>query len=439
MKTLHYLYALLFLSCCAISTIQAAEITVTLPEAIEMARKNNINLQSSAIDLKGAQRDVDTAWNIFLPSVNATLSNSGSAVVFQDNPIIKAGTNGNNGISAGLSVQFQLNPALKNQLDSHGLNYSIQQVSYQQAISEVERNVTKLFYYLLAEKTNLELQEKNIALAEKQYGKALVNFESGYASEIEVLSAQLSVEQLRPSLQQSENAYEGQLLAFKVLLGLPLEAEVAVEGELPDVELSTSVNDLKKNIETTYSMDLMRLNREAMQNSMALQKKVDLMPSLMLQAQYGLNLWNSSTKDRFNEIFSDSATYTVSVSIPLDGHIPGSRTQVSLAKIEDNLAKLELNRQQTKVQLEQSIITQVNTLQNLKDQMQVAKANLELAQRVYQMYLTQYEAGYTDNLTVEDAQQDVFSVEQQIVYLHYQYASALVDLAYDLQIDIEQL
>jgi outer membrane protein TolC len=340
-----------------------------------------------------------------------------------------------------------LNPALKNQLDSHGLNYSIQQVSYQQAISEVERNVTKLFYYLLAEKTNLELQEKNIALAEKQYGKALVNFESGYASEIEVLSAQLSVEQLRPSLQQSENAYEGQLLAFKVLLGLPLDAEVAAEGELPDVELSTSVNDLKKNIETTYSMDLMRLNREAMQNSMALQKKVDLMPSLILSGKYTINTAGrgntiSMTTGLLSSVtipWSDSASYTVSVSIPLDGHIPGSRTQVSLAKIEDNLAKLELNRQQTKVQLEQSIITQVNTLQNLKDQMQVAKANLELAQRVYQMYLTQYEAGYTDNLTVEDAQQDVFSVEQQIVYLHYQYASALVDLAYDLQIDIEQL
>lgn len=437
MKTLHYLYALLFLSCCAISTVQAAEITVTLPEAIEMARKNNINLQSSAIDLKSAQRDVDTAWNIFLPSVSATLSNSGDTAVFQTTPAIPTSSLSNNrGLSAGLSVQFQLNPALKNQLDSHGLNYSIQQVSYRQAISEVERNVTKLFYYLLAEKTNLELQEKNIALAEKQYGKAIANFESGFASEIEVLSAQLGVEQMRPSLQQSENAYEGQLLAFKVLLGLPLDADVTVDGKLPELELSSTVDDLKQNIDTTYGMDLMRLNRESLQNSMALQKKVDLMPSLMLQAQYGLNVWNSQipTLD-----FTDSASYTVSVSIPLDGHIPGSRTQVSLSKIEDNLAKLELNRQQTRIQLEQSVITQVNTLRNLQEQIEVAQANLDLAKRVYQMYLIQYEAGYTDNLTVEDAQQDVFSVEQQIVYLHYQYASALVDLAYDLQIDIEQL
>jgi outer membrane protein TolC len=55
------------------------------------------------------------------------------------------------------------------------------------------------------------------------------------------------------------------------------------------------------------------------------------------------------------------------------------------------------------------------------------------------MQMAQYEAGYTDYLNVEKAQQDVLSAEQQIVYLRYQYATALVDLAYDLQIDITQL
>ena len=123
----------------------------------------------------------------------------------------------------------------------------------------------------------------------------------------------------------------------------------------------------------------------------------------------------------------------------MDGHIPNSRTQVSLAKIQDSIDKLQLNKQQTRTQLEQSVIMQVQNLENLTGQMEVARANRSLTERVYGMTVAQYEAGYTDYLAVEDAQYDLFSAEQNLLYLHYQYASALVDLAYDLNMDIAQL
>lgn len=439
MKMMHYLYALLFLACSVMAPLQASATIITLEDALEMAKQNNINLQSTSIDLQGAKRDVDTSWNLFLPMVNATISNGGGLVVFQDNPAIKTNTNINNGLSAGLSLQFQLNPAVKNQLASYDVNYSIQQVTYRQAQIELERNVTKLFYYLIAEKTNLALQEQNRILAEKQYGKVAANYEGGYASEMELLSSELSVQQLKPSFQQTKNSYDSQMLAFKVLLGLPLDTEVELEGTLPDFQLTTTVESLRNEIDGTIAMDLLRLNSQSLKNSMELQRKTSLMPSLTLSAQYGINLWNTRTSDLMNENFSDTAQYSVSVSIPLDGHIPGSRTQVSLAKIADSLEKLELNRQQTRVQMEQSVISQVNTIKHIQEQIKLARANRDLAQRVYDMYALQYEAGYTDYLSVEDAQQDVFSADQQIVFLHYQYASALVDLAYDLQIDIEQL
>jgi outer membrane protein TolC len=89
--------------------------------------------------------------------------------------------------------------------------------------------------------------------------------------------------------------------------------------------------------------------------------------------------------------------------------------------------------------MEQAVITRVLTLRNLTEQIEVAIANKDLSKRVLEMQMAQYEAGYTDYLNVEKAQQDVLSAEQQIVYLRYQYATALVDLAYDLQIDITQL
>jgi outer membrane protein TolC len=159
------------------------------------------------------------------------------------------------------------------------------------------------------------------------------------------------------------------------------------------------------------------------------------MPTLSISGQYNMNLWN----DKSIEDFVDSAQYSVSVSIPLDGYISGSRTQNALDKIDDSLDTLAVRKQQTRIQMEQAVITRVLTLRNLTEQIEVAIANKDLSKRVLEMQMAQYEAGYTDYLNVEKAQQDVLSAEQQIVYLRYQYATALVDLAYDLQIDITQL
>ncbi|PKL19641.1 MAG: hypothetical protein CVV48_17030, partial [Spirochaetae bacterium HGW-Spirochaetae-4] len=145
------LISILFLT---VSLLHAQSLSLDLDQALDMARQNNLGLKSNMIDIQAAQRDQDTSWNLFLPSVSANLSQSGSTDVFSTTPTVRSLS----GLTAGLSVSLTLNPAVKEQLHSYELNYSLQQVTYAQALAEVERNVTKSFYYLLAETKNLELQ-----------------------------------------------------------------------------------------------------------------------------------------------------------------------------------------------------------------------------------------------------------------------------------------
>ncbi|HCG64790.1 MAG TPA: hypothetical protein DIW48_05435 [Sphaerochaeta sp.] len=424
------LISILFLT---VSLLHAQSLSLDLDQALDMARQNNLGLKSNMIDIQAAQRDQDTSWNLFLPSVSANLSQSGSTDVFSTTPNVRSLS----GLTAGLSVSLTLNPAVKEQLHSYELNYSLQQVTYAQALAEVERNVTKSFYYLLAETKNLELQLGNLEMAEKQYAKVSANYDSGYASELELLSSQLGVERLKPSYQQTLNAYRTQLLGFKVLLGLPLDTELELVGELPDQELSVEADSLREQVSSALAFTLLDMNIVSLENTMRLQRRSSLGPSVRLSAQYALTTEGRAVG--LTRPWNDMAQYSVAVSIPLDGHIPNSRTQVSLAKIQDSIDKLQLNKQQTRTQLEQSVIMQVQNLENLTGQIEVARANRSLTERVYGMTVAQYEAGYTDYLAVEDAQYDLFSAEQNILYLHYQYASALVDLAYDLNMDIAQL
>lgn len=417
--------------------LHAQSLTIDLDEALDLALKNNLSLKTNLIDLNAAQRDKETSWNLFLPTVRASLSNSGSSTVFQDNPLIKAPIDGNSGLGVGLSVSLTLNPALQQQLRSYDLGYSLQEVTYEQARSEIKRNVTKLFYYLLAERENLALQEKHIELARMNLEKVRATFSSGFASELEVLSAELGVQRLLPALGQARNAFASQLMAFKALLGLDLGAELTLDGVLPSAALSKDADSLRQNLGSTLQLRLLDMNVVNLENSKKLQRMYETGPSISISGQYGLSLWDSKIS-AFAD-YSDILQYSVSVVIPLDGHIPNSRAQVSLAKIQDSIDKLRVNRQQTLLQMEQSLRTQLGGLENLGSQLELARANKALAERVYGMTVAKFEGGYTDALAVEDARNEVLSAEQNILYLQYQHASAMVDLAYDLNLDPDQL
>ena len=415
--------ALLLLLLFSLSSLTA----ITLDEALQIGRANNLSLTSTTIDVNAAKRDVDTSWNLFIPTLDLTLSNVGNGPVFKAFP----GTTAvNTGLGLSLSATLTLNPAIKSKLDSYHIGYQIQQVTYEQAKAEVERTITKLFYYLLMEEQNIGVQQANLELAQKQYEEVQLKFEQGFASELEELSSQLAAERLKPSLQQAKNQYASNLLTLKAMLGMELDQDLVVEGEIPSLIKELEVQDLKEYLEKSYSIALLDLNIAQLKTTKELNSKQALLPSLSLSGSYDLSFWN----DSYSNDFSDSASYSIGVRIPLDGFIPNSRTKVGLAKLDDSVQKLALQRQQAVKQLEVSVVGQVQSLNMLASQAELATQSLELTEKVYIMNHIQYESGYIGRVALEEAQNNLLGARQQVLALQFQYVSSLIDLIYDLNI-----
>ena len=424
-----------FLVCLfAFPTMHAKELT--LDDALSLSYRNNLSLQADRIDLKTAQRDVDTVWNIFLPEVNASLTYTGNTGPFISSSSLQNTTN------LGLSVNFMVNPSMKEQMEAAKIAYTVQSVTLAQARSTLKRDVTKSFYYLLMEKENLLLQQANIDLAKKQYEEVASLYESAFASELEVLSAQLSYEALKPSYTQTKNSYESALLSFKVLLGLDLDEELTLEGEVPSAGFVLDLEQLKAFLAQNYSLSLLDLNLASLENSKKLQSKASLMPSLIVNSSYGVT-YSDPARPSMSlappNKWTDGSQFSITVAIPLDGYIAGSQTQVSLAKMQDAIDKLLLTRSQTKKQLEQALIARLNTIGAITEQLEVAAFNLSLTEKVFGMTMAQYQSGYKGSLEVEKIQGDLLKAQQNMLGLQYQYVTALVDLMYDLNIDTNTL
>ncbi len=434
-----HIFTLLTLLLISTLSLIASE-TVTLEEALQRAEQNNLTLASTSIDVAAAQRDIDTSWNLFLPAVSMSLSTSGMTPVFQAAQTATLGgpvsiPASSQGLNIGLSASFQLNPAVKDQFDSYDLSYRVQQVTYQQAKAEVDKSVTQLFYFLLMQGKNIELQEANIALASQRYEETQKKYESGFASETEVLSAQLSWEQLKPALQQAKNQYESSLLALKALIGAELNSKLEVEGEIPSTIRRIEVTDIPGYLRSTYGVQLFDLNTRQLEISKELSRKQAYFPTLSVTGSYGLSLWS----DSFSNTASDSFSYQVALAIPLDGHIPNSRTDVSMQKIDESLRKLALQRQQTIDQMEMQVEGQVQNINMLSLQMDLAQRSLELTEQLYQMQSTQYETGYISFIDLEEASNNRLAANQNILALQYQYINALIELASTLNIEMKEL
>ncbi len=416
-------------------TLHATELT--LEDSLSLAYRNNLTLQTTMVDLKGAQRTVDTVWNIFLPKVNASLTYSGGTGPFISSSDLTTRT------SLGLSASLMLNLSMKEQMEAANLEYRVQSVTLEQGRATLKRDVTKSFYYLIMEKENLLLQQANIDLAKKQYEDVQKKYENAFASELELLSAQLSYEALKPSYTQTKNSYESSLLSFKVLLGLPLDEELTLVGDVPSSGFVLDVSQLKAFLAQNYNLSLLDLNLASLENSKALQRKAALGPSLSLNSTYGVTFTSPAPKNPITgaalDQWSDSTQFSVTLAIPLDGYIAGSQNQVSLARMQDAIDKLLLTRSQTKKQLEQVLISRVNSITAITEQFEVAKANLSLTEKVYGMTMAQYESGYKGSLEVEKIQGDLLEAQQNMLGLQYQYVTALVDLMYDLNIDTNSL
>ncbi|MBN2860110.1 MAG: TolC family protein [Sphaerochaetaceae bacterium] len=422
--------------------------TLTLEQALQKADENNLSLASASIDVAGAERDMDTAWNLFLPSLNLSISTSGMTPVFQAPETTTMSWNGttfvpatveipasNQGLSLGLSASFQLNPAVKDQLEAYAVAYQIERVTYQQAKAEIDKSVTQLFYYLLMQKENIAVQERNLDLAQQRYDETLKKFESGFASETEVLSSQLAAQQLKPALQQAKNEYQSNLLSFKALIGVPVEAELSLQGEIPALIGEVDLGEIDSLVQSTYTVQLLGMNLKQLQVNRELSRKQAFYPTLSVSGNYGLSLWS----EQYSNTFSDSLTYQVALSIPLDGHIPDSRGDVGMQKIDESIRKLALQRELTIEQMGVQFATQLQAIQMFTLQLDLARQSLALTQQLYDMQLTQYETGYISVIDLEEAQNNLLSAQVNILSLQYQYINALIELASILNIDMKEL
>ncbi len=379
-------------------------LSLTVEEAVDLARENNISIARSQITLDAAARAKAHSWNSVSPSLSLGATSSIPVDALSDSA---AAYSSRTGISATLSLSLSAN--LYTSMQSAKIAYESGKLTFDEAVKSVELGVREAFYGLLYEKENITLQEKNLEIAKKQYETNLAKYNQGRLSEIDVLSAEVNYKSKIPTVESARTTYLNDLDSFKQTLGLKSEDKIEVTGSLDQL---INLNEISVDMDKVQSASVKTLEYklESAKNSV-LDKRFSafapsLSASLKWQDQYWYTGYEGSSADP-----EKSTSLTLSASIPLDGLLPWSEKNDAVDSAKDSVKDLELQLENEKKDLKRTIDSSLRSIKQSQESIKYKQANVKLAQKTYDMTAEAYSKGAKDLLTLQNANTSLLNAQ----------------------------
>ncbi len=198
----------LFIPAFALGEIKEGDI-LSLKDCIEIALKNNPNIQISKNNVKLAQTKVGEAKSDFFPSVGVSGGYSASNL-WQDN------------ISGGNDYYYSAGVSLKQLIFNFGkTNSQIKLQKFNKIAAEFDLEYTNLktaydvksaYYGVLAARALMDVAKSNLEINERQYAQIKAYFEEGLKSRIDFVNAEVNLSNSKIELIAAQTAYENTLV-----------------------------------------------------------------------------------------------------------------------------------------------------------------------------------------------------------------------------------
>ena len=407
--------------------LYAEDLLLDCDKCIELALANNSGLLQQAISLGTARRNADASWNNFLPDVSVSLGLSGRF------NITSAETLTSSALNPGLSISYNLSPGLGETIQQLRLSLENSEISYEAAVNRLREQVESEFYYLLTTEGNIDIQEKNIELAQLRLQQTETRFRSGLVPELDVLQARVNAANLAPAYTSLVSSYENRLKEFFLAIGIDPMSDAKLSGSLDVQPESFDAEQLiAVYLENRSDIRLQRKQIESLQSRLRQTKAVGHLPSVRLSASVSDSVSDPFTADGWQGWSEGLPTAGISLSLTaslgLDDYIPGSSTDIGIKQIEDSILQAELQLESLVENAKLEVINIVDSMEANRENLELSLLNLELSESTFEMTQKSFEIGKTDSLTLQNSQQDLLTANQNLLESRYDYLKGLITL-----------
>jgi outer membrane protein TolC len=277
---------------------------------------------------------------------------------------------------------------------------SAAQFQLQEQTADIALQVRSAYYRARLAQELVGISQAAVEQAQRFLASERLRQESGVASELDVLRAEVSLANLQPQLVSAQNSAEVATLDLKRLVDIPLTQPVRLTTPL-DVPATVAAAD--STLGTTALAQRAAIAAEERQVRIREEQvriaRSRYLPSVNLVVNYGKQLF-PSTLFGFNQDWRTDFTAGFQVSVPI---FNGNRTAAEVAQAQVNLNQERLRLSQLRENVQVEYERARGERERARVSIQARQRTVDQAQRVYDLTVLRYEQGLASQLEVSDA------------------------------------
>lgn len=404
---------------------------ITLAQALELARRNNRDLQVSQLELERNKAALREAQAALLPTlgISTDITRSQSA----SNQLASKLQEQQTGISspdqpttsftgqAQLSYNLYTSGRVQAQIRAAEEQVRFYELAVETEFETIRLNVATDYYNLQQADEQVRIAQSAVLNSEASLRDAEALERAGVGTRFDVLRSQVNLANAQQNLTnaRSQQAIARRQLATRISLPQAINISAADPVQLAGLWNPT----LEQSIVLAYQnrpelqQQLAQRNTSEQQRRQAL---AELGPQVSLIASYNL-------LDQFNDNVSVTDGYSLGVQATLnlyDGGAARARADQSKANIAIAETQFAEQRNQIRFQVEQAYSTQQSSLENV----QTANTALEQAREALRLARLRFQAGVGTQTDVINSENDLTQAEGNRVTAILDYNRALAQL-----------
>ena len=324
---------------------------LTLEECCDIAAANNKQGKLADFSIQKAQLQLKNMNSNFLPKLSAT-----GGYLYADKdfgaelmPSVAAELNLNNTYTGGVQIEQPLFLGGKlfavRKMAQTGL--SIAGLNKEKTESDIRFETEKAYWNVVKAKELQKVSQQFLQTVDELYRTVENYYNTGMASQNELLKVKVKINEAKLSLKRSENSVRLAKMSLCHLMGMPISKDIDVINNLSDIKVvDTNIHSVENRLEYKILSENIQLKNQEIKAV-----RSDFLPRVGLVAGY--NYMNGVKLNGTKLISDDVFAVMVSVKVPLFHWGEGMR-KVKSAKIEKQMAIVQRDEFTEKMQLEVS-------------------------------------------------------------------------------------
>lgn len=416
---------------------KASRYAFSIQQAVEFAKANNVQVKNALLAVQAQKETNREITASALPSING----NGNLTKYLELPVsllpgeiigqpagtylpVRFGTKYNSTI--GIQLQqtlFDGQVFVGLQARKTSVDFQLKNVEVTEEL--IKANIYKVYYQLIASKTQIQILDANIQRLEKLENDTRILYKNGFAEKLDEDKVSIQLTNLNTEKVKALNSIEIGYLGLKTLLGMRPQDTLELTDKITEAQIESNIlADTGYQYQDRKEYQYLELAKKLNEYNIK-RYELSYLPTLSLTGAYNKN----AQRNTFDFLVKDGDWFTTSflgfnLSIPIfSGFAKDARLAKSKIDLRQTNNQLENLRNTIDNEVQQARINFSSAQNTLKFQ----KKNMELAEKVYNQTRKKYEIGTGSNIEISAAQTDLITAQNNYLSALYSAIVARVD------------